>query len=346
MFSSPKVKQGMGPIPRPKRRVSSLDPSAKRKSGLALRRDKIKGLILLCICLIFIVVIYCVSTREASDVPPEGDAKANVSPERPLTGSTNSGSSKGTDQNTLNVALAITVTKDPGSSDGFLDSITALSVSIDEAKSRHSITKVALVHDDVFRCVPVLWHFGFEVLSKPIPVKLDEIKNPEFVKEVKTSGCCGELELLKLHIWTWTEYDYVLMMDADMQWHQNFDHIFDAISMGNIPNAKTKDDTEYMGKYLAWTHGATADFSGGKFKGEVMNGGFLVVRPNMAHYGRMVELFKEGDFRPVTAWKGSGIGWVYGGPTIQGLVPYLYFGEIGKGVADVDRCVFNVECFT
>lgn len=78
-----------------------------------------------------------------------------------------------------------------------------------------------------------------------------------------------------------------------------------------------------------------------------MNGGFMVIRPNMVHYERMLALIYEGDFRDSTGWHGSGIGWCYGGQTIQGIVPYLYLGEIGQGVADIqlDRCIFNVECF-
>ena len=254
-------------------------------------------------------------------------------------------SSTDTNPNALNIAVVILLTKDPGVSGGFLDSITALSVSLEEANSRHSITKVALVHEDVTHCLPVLWHFGFEVISRAIPIRYDEIENQQYAEGLKTDGCCGILELLKLEVWTLSEYDYVLSMDADMHFHQNFDYIFDAISMGNIPNAKTKIDAEYTGKYLAWTHGATAHINQ-----ELVNGGFLVVRPNMDHYQAMYALIKEGDFREGgkdgAAWKGSGIGWVYGGKTIQGIVPYFYFGVLGKGVADVelDRCIFNVEC--
>merc|ERR1711892_394777 len=64
------------------------------------------------------------------------------------------------DTDVLNIAVVILLTKDPGVSGGFLDSITALSVSLDEINSRHSISKVALIHEDVTRCLPVLWQIG------------------------------------------------------------------------------------------------------------------------------------------------------------------------------------------
>ena len=250
------------------------------------------------------------------------------------------------DANVLNIAVVILLTKDPGISGGFLDSITAFSVSLAETESRHSIKKIALVHEDVTECLPILRLFGFKIISRSIPIKMDEIENRGFAEKLENDGCCGPLELLKLEVWTLNQYDYILSMDADMHFHRNFDHIFDVISMDNITNAKTKNNGEYNGKYLAWTHGASADFSNGKFRGEVINGGFLLVRPNIDHYEQMLALVKEGDFREDgSAWKGSHIGWVYGGKTIQGIVPYFYFGVLGKGVADIelDRCIFNVE---
>merc|ERR1712129_33047 len=65
--------------------------------------------------------------------------------------------------------------------------------------------------------------------------------------------------------------------------------------------------------------------------------------PDKRHYDAMYAIIKEGDFRDNTAWRGSGIGWCYGGRTIQGIVPFYYYDVIGKGVADVevDRGLFN-----
>eukprot|EP01083_Nonionella_stella_P025375 69869_1 len=241
----------------------------------------------------------------------------------------------------LNIAIVILLTKDPGISGGFLDSITSLSVSINNANSSHKLTKLALIHKDVTQCIGILQYFNYSILSRDIPITYANIENKRYAKELETDGCCGIVELLKLEVWTLDEYDYVLAMDADMLLHQNFDDIFEQMSVHNLANANKQvnpDPGTYHGKYLGWTHGATADQNQ-----EVMNGGFLVVRPNMTHYKAMYALIKEGDFRPGSAWKGSHIGWCYGGRTIQGIVPYYYFGVLGKGNDDVelDRCVYN-----
>ena len=56
----------------------------------------------------------------------------------------------------LNVGISILVTRDPGIEGGFLDSAGALVVSINEAKSKHNINLIALVHKDVKYCIPIL----------------------------------------------------------------------------------------------------------------------------------------------------------------------------------------------
>eukprot|EP01084_Bolivina_argentea_P259072 437016_1 len=219
-----------------------------------------------------------------------------------------------------NVAINILITRDPGIQGGFLDSAGALIQSIHEAKSKHNIHLIALVHKDVKYCLPILEFMGYEIRSYDTPFHISDVLNKKIAAEMKTDGCCGILEALKLWAWTWTEFDVVLSIDADVHFHQNFDELFE------------------LNTTLGWTHGATAHMNQ-----ELMNGGFLIVRPNITHYNEMYKLIKEGDFRDGSAWKGSGIGWVYGGRSIQGIVPYYYFGVLGKGTHDIefDRCIFN-----
>jgi hypothetical protein len=55
----------------------------------------------------------------------------------------------------------------------------------------------------------------------------------------------------------------------------------------------------------------------------------------------------EGDFRSGSAWGGSGIGWCWGGKTIQGVVPYYYHRVTEKGRAIMlDRCYYNTMADT
>ena len=137
---------------------------------------------------------------------------------------------------------------------------------------------------------------------------------------MKTDGCCGLSETLKLYVWLWTEFDYVLEIDADVHFHKNFDELFEH----NVT--------------LGWTHGATAHMNQ-----ELLNGGYLIVKPNPhgpRHFKEMIEILKEGDFTGA-GWKKSGIGWVYGGRTIQGVLPYYYFKVAVGDEHEYDRCKYN-----
>ena len=76
---------------------------------------------------------------------------------------------------------------------------------------------------------------------------------------------------------------------------------------------------------------------------ELMNGGYLIVKPNPhgpKHFQDMIEVMKEGDFSG-RGWKNSGIGWVYGGRTVQGVVPYYYLKVAVGDETEFDRCKYN-----
>merc|ERR1719410_2971001 len=131
---------------------------------------------------------------------------------------------------------------------------------------------VAIVSPEVTKCRPALEVMGYRIIEKGLPVEIKDMKDQGLAKEIADDGCCGAWEFLKLWAWTFTEYDRVLQVDADIHFHRNFDEVF-------------KYDVT-----LAWTHGAL----GGS---EVMNGGFLVIRPNKKHFEEMREIILSGDFQ-------------------------------------------------
>lgn len=50
-----------------------------------------------------------------------------------------------------------------------------------------------------------------------------------------------------------------------------------------------------------------------------------MVRPNMHSYQEILAVIRKGDFRyNGKGWEGSGIGYSYGGETIQGVLPFYY----------------------
>lgn len=46
---------------------------------------------------------------------------------------------------------------------------------------------------------------------------------------------------------------------------------------------------------------------------------------------------EQGDWRKGLGWGGSGIGWFYGGATIQGLLPYFYQTFAPDTAIELDR---------
>ncbi|CAM9651746.1 unnamed protein product [Hapterophycus canaliculatus] len=72
-----------------------------------------------------------------------------------------------------------------------------------------------------------------------------------------------------------------------------------------------------------------------------VQGGFLLVRPNLEVYDELRAIVRKGDWKVGAGWCGSRIGYFYGGATIQGLLPY-YYNIIAPGRAtELNRCVYN-----
>jgi hypothetical protein len=73
-----------------------------------------------------------------------------------------------------------------------------------------------------------------------------------------------------------------------------------------------------------------------------LQGGFLVIKPSLTDYQRLVSIVMEGHYKGSSAWGGTKIGWFWGGKTIQGLLAYYYqhVQDRGRGLR-VDRCIYN-----
>ena len=162
----------------------------------------------------------------------------------------------------------------------------------------------------------------WRVLVRDLPIVLADIPNKLYRERLPKSGCCGELELLKLWAWSLTEYHRVVHLDMDSLVLQNIDELYGI-----------DRDMVYTEDWLMASKNT---------KVAPAQGGFLLIRPSDEVFKHMVALVQEGDWRGGQgAWGGSGIGYFYGGPTIQGFVPY-YFTVVRPGSAlIVERCVYN-----
>jgi hypothetical protein len=74
----------------------------------------------------------------------------------------------------------------------------------------------------------------------------------------------------------------------------------------------------------------------------LVKGGFLVIKPSLRDYQRIIDIVMEGHYKGSSAWGGTKIGWFWGGKTIQGVLAYYYqhVEDRGRGLR-VDRCIYN-----
>mmetsp|Transcript_10800 Transcript_10800/g.12387 ORF Transcript_10800/g.12387 Transcript_10800/m.12387 type:complete len:213 (-) Transcript_10800:330-968(-) len=109
----------------------------------------------------------------------------------------------------------------------------------------------------------------------------------------------------------------------------------DSMIVQNIDNVFEEDES----KDLIFTYDHAMD--SGHSRAPPVQGGFLMIKPNLDVYERIIDVVREGDFRPGTGWAGSRIGWCWGGQTVQGLLAYYYtMVESNKGLA-LDPCRYN-----
>jgi len=203
-----------------------------------------------------------------------------------------------------------------------------------DSKTIVQLRFIAMVNDDVKQeWRNVLEVHGFEVWKSRTPMEHTEVRIEKIGEDMKKNGATGVDELIKLDGLRMKDFHSVLLVDCDVLFHKRFDELI------------------LMEENLGWTHGGWEE--------EKINGGFLVFSPqhpaSMHHMDEVVEVLKEGNFSS-KGWRQSGIGWTYGGMTIQGILPYYYFIEANKeqealsqrlemkfapAHKELDRCRYN-----
>eukprot|EP01041_Mallomonas_annulata_P005170 gene5170-10339_t len=220
------------------------------------------------------------------------------------------------------IAYAITVTKDGPFIDGSLVlGYSALKVHNTKLgfTSEYDADLVAFVTPKVIAARPILKAFGWKVLERDIPVALSEIQNPEYMKKMKDSGCCGADEFIKLWAYTLTEYHRVVHLDMDSIVYKNMDELY-----------SIEKEMLYTGDYNMQGNSPVPP----------AQGGFLVVRPSQDRFEELRDIIRKGDYGS-KGWGGSKIGNFWGGQTIQGIVPYFYYSVHPGDAQELNRCVYN-----
>ena len=218
------------------------------------------------------------------------------------------------------VAFAITITKDGP----YFDGAAVLAYSIHTAMNESKEFEAHLVAfvDPGVKHREGLEFLGYEIMEKQLPVPIEEIQGDFMREKIANNGCCGATELLKLYSYTLTDYYKVVHLDMDFIIVRNFDELLReprSLLYTTDPNMMTP-----------------------RSAAPPVQGGFLVVQPNMTVYNRLTDLVREGDFKRGGGWKSSRIGSFWGGMTIQGLLAYYYNVEEPPSESRaVDRCVYN-----
>lgn len=185
--------------------------------------------------------------------------------------------------------------------------------------SAFDVDLVAFAAPPVVTSIPTLERYGWKVLRRELPVRIDEIQNQDYAQKMKNSGCCGADEFLKLWAYTLTDYHRVIHLDMDSIVFKNMDQIF------NI-------DKEFL---------YTGDYNmKGSCKYPPVQGGFLVVKPSMQTFEDFRAIIRRGN-HGAQGWEGSHIGNFWGGQTIQGIMPYYYNIVHPERALELNRCEYN-----
>lgn len=219
----------------------------------------------------------------------------------------------------------VTVTDDGPFIDGA--AVLAHSIRIAHASSQYAHALVAFVSPRVTALAP-LEGLGFRVMRRQLPINVSAIQGDTlrklWIKDTRKGGCCGAWELLKLYAWTLVEYSRVVHVDMDCVLLKPIDELFAADA-----------DLVYTSDYNMMHERQR--------KNRVppaVQGGFLVVRPSMDVFRRLVAVSQRGVWGS-TGWERSGIGYWWGGATIQGLLPYFFHTDPNATALEVDRCVYD-----
>eukprot|EP00555_Chaetoceros_dichaeta_P010586 CAMPEP_0198257998 /NCGR_PEP_ID=MMETSP1447-20131203/7527_1 /TAXON_ID=420782 /ORGANISM="Chaetoceros dichaeta, Strain CCMP1751" /LENGTH=351 /DNA_ID=CAMNT_0043945015 /DNA_START=160 /DNA_END=1212 /DNA_ORIENTATION=+ len=208
--------------------------------------------------------------------------------------------------------------------------------------SKYAYKMYLFAHPSAKDCIEPFVKMGYNVLIKDTPINASEIKTDFFRRHVVKTGCCGDKEFLKLYAYTLTDYPIVVHLDLDSLIIQPLDDLFDAMLL--------KDGE--TGPKLSVMHGKpipakiegyfTRDYNmmklGHKYPG--LQGGFIVVRPNLGHFEEYKRVILEGDFQQYRGWAGK-YGGYFGAQQIQGLCSYFYDGLHPGTAVELDRCIYN-----
>ena len=239
------------------------------------------------------------------------------------------------------------------------------------------------------QCAKRLKRAGFQPHLVNFPVKVEQIQDVKgasrYKKLIRTDGCCGEKELIKLHVYSMTDFPVAIHLDLDTLVVRPLDPVLDGmvfppddstgraarellfappLQASNSTTTNTNTNTgEFRYPRMATpTYKAsvplekldiqayyTKDYNmvrRGKNRKVGIQGGVIMVRPNITTRDVLVDMVKSGKYyngrHAESGWFRMGYGpSIHGSRTIQGLLAYYYTEVAHDSSVELNRCRFN-----
>lgn len=212
---------------------------------------------------------------------------------------------------------------------------------------RYDYALFAIYHPNAEACALPLQALGYNMMRRDVFVNVSDIQGDYLREKIESNGCCGEKELIKLEAYTLTDYPIVVHLDLDVLVLKPMDEIFDMMLMNSksaIPNSDVimwpDQPRPETGAHIQALFTMDYNMVGPGNKYKPVQGGFLVIRPDMAVYQEFREIVRIGDFQPSKGWGGM-VGPFHGSMTFQGLIPY-YYNVLHTGHSiELNRCIYN-----
>lgn len=201
------------------------------------------------------------------------------------------------------------------------------------SRSKYDYQMYALVHPTAEHCArSQLQPLDYKILIRSTPIPLNEIQGDYLRERVPNNGCCGEKEFVKLHAYTLVEHPVVVHLDLDTLVLKPMDDLFDLMIDGTTTTTTTTGDnnnndekkkidvafndpidtTSQQQQQINAFFTRDYNMANHGMKHVGVQGGFLVLRPDIKVYEEFQEIIRTGDFRKNGGWGGMGFGPFYG----------------------------------
>ena len=185
------------------------------------------------------------------------------------------------------------------------------------------------------------------------PVLRSDMNEGWYRDHVEGENCCGSKEFIKLYAYELEQHPAIVHWDLDAVLLQPMDELFDAMlydaSSPRGRQARLKLDLQFPDRPLPnridafFTRDVTCSVPWESR--QVVQGGFLVARPDRASLQTYIEFIKDANYvkgrGSKSGWGGLGYGGFQGSMAYQGAVAYFYDVFRPNTAVELNACRWN-----